>query len=154
EDETRAGLASGKAGAVDETAGLRMFADERAHLGDELDRGRLARLGVGIVLVHDHEAHGSGLLGWARLVPGAFEQSDGRAEGRSTKPAGLFVTVRDSGRLCNDWPAGCHEMRSNVLTNYLSNAIKRAATPWQAAPINELAVTSATPRRRCRHSAW
>src|SRR5882724_6188850 len=56
-DQAGARFASTQAGAVDELAGLGILANERAHVGDELHRRRLARLGLRIVLVHDHEAH-------------------------------------------------------------------------------------------------
>jgi len=58
EDEPRARLAAGEAGAVDEAAALCVLADERAHLVDELQGRPLACFGLRVVLVHDHETHG------------------------------------------------------------------------------------------------
>jgi hypothetical protein len=58
EDQTRARLARAEAGAVDQPAGSGVLADELAHLVDELDRRRVPRLGLRIVLVHHHETHG------------------------------------------------------------------------------------------------
>src|SRR5262249_49896754 len=69
EHEACSRLAAAESGAVDETAALRVFPDERAHLVDELHRRRVARFGMRIVLVHDHEAHGDLLRtvsGWCR----------------------------------------------------------------------------------------
>jgi hypothetical protein len=57
EDQAGSRLAAGKTGAVDEPTRLGVLADVLAHLVDHLHRRRLARLGLRIILVHEHETH-------------------------------------------------------------------------------------------------
>jgi hypothetical protein len=51
-------LTAAEAGAVDEGTRPGVLADERAHRVDDFLGRRETRLGVRIVLVHEHETHG------------------------------------------------------------------------------------------------
>jgi hypothetical protein len=72
EGDAGARAARAQAVAVEEGTAGHVLADERAHLLDELAGRKLAGFGVGIVLVHDEEAHVVSPFVWTvqRVVAG------------------------------------------------------------------------------------